>query len=77
MRRFIFAIVLTVIAAGPALADVCIMSSAGGPVLGYLEFSSKIRKSGERVVIDGPCLSACTPGSASPPALCSGSTHPS
>ena len=60
MRRFIFAIVLTVIAAAPALADVGIMSSAGGPVLGYLEFFSKVRKSGERVVIDGPCLSACT-----------------
>src|SRR5215472_9118421 len=36
------------------------MSSAGGPVVGYLEFFSKVRKSGERVVIDGPCLSACT-----------------
>jgi hypothetical protein len=85
VRRFIFAIVLTVIAAAPALADVRIMSSAGGPVVGYLEFFSKVRKSGERVVIDGPCLSACTTcsapfrgtGSASPPALCSGSTHPS
>src|SRR5215510_11670634 len=55
-----FAIVLTVIAAATALADVRIMSSAGGPVVGYLEFFSKVRKSGERVVIDGPCLSACT-----------------
>ena len=36
------------------------MSSAGGPVVGYLEFFSKVRKLGERVVIDGPCLSACT-----------------
>ena len=60
MRRFIFVIVLTVIAAAPALASVRIMSSAGGPVVGYLEFFSKVRKSGERVVIDGPCLSACT-----------------
>ena len=60
MRRFIFAIVLAVIAAAPARADVRIMSSAGGPVVGYLEFYSKVRKSGERVVIDGPCLSACT-----------------
>jgi len=85
VRRFIFAIVLTVIAAAPALADVRIMSSAGGPVLGYLEFFSKVRKSGERVVIDGPCLSACTLVlSTIPrnricvnPALCSGSTHPS
>jgi hypothetical protein len=60
VRRFIFAIVLTAIAAAPALAEVRIMSSAGGPVVGYLEFFSKVRKLGERVVIDGPCLSACT-----------------
>jgi hypothetical protein len=60
VRRFIFAIVLTAIAAAPALAEVRIMSSAGGPVVGYLEFFSKVRKLGERVVIEGPCLSACT-----------------
>ncbi len=60
MRRFIFAIALTVIAAVPAFADVRIMSSAGGPVISYLDFFSKVRRSGERVIIDGPCLSACT-----------------
>ena len=59
MRRFIFAIALTVIAAVPAFADVRIMSSAGGPVISYLDFFSKVRRSGERVIIDGPCLSAC------------------
>jgi hypothetical protein len=56
--RFIFA--LAVIVAAPAFADVRIMSSAGGPVVNYLEFFSKVRHSGERVIIDGPCLSACT-----------------
>jgi hypothetical protein len=60
VRRFIFAIALTVIVAAPVFADVRIMSSAGGPVANYLEFFSKVRKSGERVIIDGPCLSACT-----------------
>ena len=60
MRRFIFAIALTAFLAVPASADVRIMSSAGGPVVPYVEFFSKVRKSGERVVIDGPCLSACT-----------------
>ena len=58
MWRFIFA--LAVIVAAPAFADVRIMSSAGGPVVNYLEFFSKVRHSGERVIIDGPCLSACT-----------------
>ena len=46
--------------AGPALADVRILSSGGGSVGQYLDFFAKVRQSGERVVIDGPCLSACT-----------------
>jgi hypothetical protein len=60
VRRFILAIALTLIAAVPAFADVRIMASLGGPVGGYLTFFSKVRQSGERVIIDGPCLSACT-----------------
>jgi hypothetical protein len=61
MRRSImFVTALTLFAAVPALADVRIMASLGGPVGGYLSFFSKVRKSGERVIIDGPCLSACT-----------------
>ena len=44
----------------PALADVRILSSGGGVVGDYLNFFEKVKKSGERVVIDGPCLSACT-----------------
>jgi hypothetical protein len=60
MRRFVFAIALTLIAAVPAFADVRIMASSGGAVGGYLTFFSKVRQSGERVIIDGPCLSACT-----------------
>jgi hypothetical protein len=60
VRRFIFAIALTLIAAVPAPTDVRIMASLGGPVGGYLTFFSKVRQSGERVIIDGPCLSACT-----------------
>jgi hypothetical protein len=51
---------LTLIAVVPAPADVRIMASLGGPVGGYLTFFSKVRQSGERVIIDGPCLSACT-----------------
>jgi len=41
-------------------AELRIMSSPGGEVGSYLRLFAKIRQSGERVVIDGPCLSACT-----------------
>ena len=44
----------------PAAADVRILSSGGGAVGDYLNFFAKVKQSGERVVIDGPCLSACT-----------------
>jgi len=37
-----------------------IRSSPGGEVLSYLSLLELVRKSGERVIIDGPCLSACT-----------------
>ncbi len=46
--------------AAPALGDVRILASGGGAVGDYLNFFAKVRQSGERVVIDGPCLSACT-----------------
>ena len=36
------------------------MSSPGGAVDAYLAAFARVRQSGERVVIDGPCLSACT-----------------
>jgi hypothetical protein len=44
----------------PGRADVRILSSPGGEVGQYLDFFDSVRKSGERVVIDGPCYSACT-----------------
>ena len=44
----------------PALADVRILASGGGAVGDYLNFFERVKKSGERVIIDGPCLSACT-----------------
>jgi hypothetical protein len=43
-----------------AFADVRIEASPGGDVVPFLAFFSALRQSGERVVIDGPCLSACT-----------------
>jgi hypothetical protein len=46
--------------ATPALADVRILASPGGEVGPFLDLFESVRDSGERVVIDGPCLSACT-----------------
>ena len=44
----------------PAHAEIRILSSPGGPVTPFLNLFERVRASGERVVIDGPCLSACT-----------------
>jgi hypothetical protein len=37
-----------------------ILGSPGGQVGPFLDLFERVRESGERVVIDGPCLSACT-----------------
>jgi hypothetical protein len=46
--------------APPASAEVRILASPGGRVGPFLQLFETVRASGERVVIDGPCLSACT-----------------
>ncbi len=46
--------------AASAHAEVRILSSPGGQVGPFIELFDKVRQTGERVVIDGPCLSACT-----------------
>jgi hypothetical protein len=46
--------------ARPAAAEVRILASPGGAVGPYLELFEAVRASGERVIIDGPCYSACT-----------------
>src|SRR5271154_4447585 len=43
-----------------ASAEVRIVSDPGGEVSSYIEKFQEMRASGERVVIDGSCLSACT-----------------
>jgi hypothetical protein len=62
--RIIFVLLLAValwaIATMMARAEVRILSSPGGEVGPFLDLFEKVRDSGERVVIDGPCLSACT-----------------
>jgi hypothetical protein len=60
VRSILIAILLLLAAGAQALADIRIRASAGGAVLDYLAMFKAVRQSGERVVIDGPCLSACT-----------------
>jgi hypothetical protein len=61
MRIALAAIVLATILGAPAAADeVRILSSRGGEVGQFIDMFEHLRKSGDRVVIDGPCLSACT-----------------
>jgi hypothetical protein len=43
-----------------ASADVRITNDQGGEIVSYLSKYRQMRASGERLVIDGPCLSACT-----------------
>lgn len=43
-----------------ANADVRITNDPGGEVSSYLVRFQQMRDAGERLVVDGPCLSACT-----------------
>jgi len=54
------ATMMMVLAGGPAFATMRITSDPGGQIGPYLQSLATLRNSGERVVIDGPCLSACT-----------------
>jgi hypothetical protein len=56
----ILAILLCTLALPPAQAEIRILGSPGGQVGPFLDLFEDVRASGERVVIDGPCLSACT-----------------
>ena len=47
-------------AVSPVRGEVRILASPGGQVGPFLDLFDRVRASGERVVIDGPCLSACT-----------------
>ncbi len=51
---------VAMLAAGPASATVRISNDPGGEVIAYLHKYRALRQTGEKVVIDGPCLSACT-----------------
>ena len=56
----VVAALLTLAGADAALADMHIRSDTGGRIDAYLHRYATVRKSGQRVIVDGPCLSACT-----------------
>jgi hypothetical protein len=59
--RLIAACILAgLISVSPAAAAVLIAGDAGGRIDRYIDKFETLRASGEQVVIDGPCLSACT-----------------
>jgi hypothetical protein len=64
MRTAVIRIILVTAALCAAMAsaraEVRILASPGGEVGPFLDLFDRVRESGERVVIDGPCLSACT-----------------
>ena len=60
VARAIITLVLLFVSVIAARADLRIVSSPGGEVGSYLRLFAMVRQSGQRVIIDGPCLSACT-----------------
>jgi hypothetical protein len=62
MRSFavLASAVLTALTIGSADATVRIRDDMGGLMTDYASRFATMRQSGERVVIDGPCFSACT-----------------
>jgi hypothetical protein len=59
-RLIFLAALLDVAGLTPVHAEVRILGSPGGQVGPFLDLFERVRASGEVVVIDGPCLSACT-----------------
>ena len=57
MPRAIITLVLLLVSLVGARADLRIVSSGGGEVVSYLRLFAAIRQSGQRVIIDGSCLS--------------------
>ena len=60
IKAILLAALLCGLASPAARAEVRILASPGGQVGAFLDLFARVRASGERVVIDGPCLSACT-----------------
>jgi hypothetical protein len=60
LKAILLASLLGAAVPGLARAEIRILASPGGEVGPFLNLFERVRESGERVVIDGPCLSACT-----------------
>ena len=60
MRRILLATLVALSTLAPATAEVRIKSSPGGQIGEFLDMYAEVKDSGQKVVIDGPCLSACT-----------------
>jgi hypothetical protein len=54
------ALLITMASINVASAEVRIVNDPGGEVSSYIRKFQAVGNSGQRVVIDGPCLSACT-----------------
>jgi hypothetical protein len=54
------ALMVSIVPTSGVMAAVRIKADPGGQIGPYLESLAALRSSGERVIIDGPCLSACT-----------------
>ena len=60
MRFFAALLGTWVLLSAPASADVWIQRDYGGQIGPYLYHFTQVRESGQRVIIDGSCFSACT-----------------
>src|SRR5258707_14365476 len=60
LKTIFLAAVLCGLILPPAQAEIRILGSPGGRGGPFLDLFERVRASGERVVIDGPSLSACT-----------------
>lgn len=60
MRGLLLGAILFALSVGSASAAVRIEADRGGEIGKYLMEFAMLRETGERVIIDGPCLSACT-----------------
>ena len=60
LRHVLCAVLLLAVSLTSALAEVRIEASPGGEATSFIHFFEVLRQTHERVVIDGPCFSACT-----------------
>jgi hypothetical protein len=60
LRAAICGAIFAVLLIADASAAIRISNDKGGQIGPYLDAYVSLRESGQRVIIDGPCLSACT-----------------